>query len=89
MKPKACPLCVGVIQVSNVVRCRGCGLTIASVEDWNALPRRDPLQRQKDAVVKWAKIWATGDFSYGNGWHAKLGDAVEALRVANTKRKKP
>ena len=58
MKQKPCPLCgkPGTIWKTLLACCSSPSCTLNSffgeTKEWNRLPRRDPLQRQKDAVVK-------------------------------------
>lgn len=85
MKLKSCPLCghPGSAFDTGKFGCArsNCLLLTDSAKAWNRLPRRDPLARQKEAVVKAAMDWAKGDFGFEkvDRWHEGLGEAVYAL----------
>ena len=61
MKQKPCPLCgkPGTIWKTLLACCSSPSCTLNSffgeTKEWNRLPRRDPLQKQKDAVVRAAE----------------------------------
>jgi len=94
MKLKPCPLCGSpakifygsekrwVICTDISLRRSFCLLAGSLVEIkpdlWNRLPRRDPLQKQKDAVVRAACAKPMK--------HGPIMDAVEALQLAKKRK---
>ncbi|MBU6231510.1 hypothetical protein KGP36_02475 [Patescibacteria group bacterium] len=53
-----------------------------SLKAWNALPRRDPLQREKNAVVRAARSMVRDEFGADHAVSAAAEFNLDALREA-------